>query len=80
LVREADADFFAGGGVQGGQVIGGTDRYAETPTAKGYSPADVAATIYRALGIDLTTLLADRPNRPMPVLPEGEPIREVLSG
>jgi hypothetical protein len=76
---KAGSIFFAGGGVRGGQVIGATDRYAETPTTRGHSPADVAATIYRALGIDPAALLADRLNRPLPVLPEGEPIRGVLS-
>jgi hypothetical protein len=36
----------------------------------------VAATIYHALGIDPETLLYDRENRPVRVLPEGR----VISG
>ena len=74
----AGSIFFAGGGTQGGRVIGGTDRNGAFPTGPGYSPADVAATVYRALGIDPETLLYDRQGRPLPVLPQGEPIPGVL--
>src|SRR5262245_23140463 len=74
----AGSIFFAGGGVRGGQVIGATDRHAAQPTGPAYGPADVAATIYRALGIDPETLLYDRQHRPLPVLPHGEPIAGVL--
>jgi hypothetical protein len=43
-----------------------------------YSPADVAATVYRALGIALDTELRDRQDRPLPLLAEGRPIPGVL--
>jgi hypothetical protein len=59
-------------------VIGATDRHGESPTGPAYSPADVAATIYRAVGIDPATMLADRQNRPLPVLPDGRPIPGIL--
>jgi hypothetical protein len=75
----AGSIFFAGGGTRGGQVIGATDRNAAFPTGPGYSPADVAATVYRALGVAPETLLYDRQNRPLPVLPHGEPIPGVLA-
>jgi hypothetical protein len=52
-------------------VIGATDRKAAQPTGTGYTPADVAATIYEALGVAPDTILHDHQNRPMPVLPEG---------
>jgi hypothetical protein len=70
--------FFAGGGTQGGQVIGSTDRHGAYPTTRSFSPADVMATIYRALGIDTQILLYDRQNRPLAVLPSGEPIPGIL--
>ncbi len=65
---------FAGGGVREGQVIGATDRSAAQPTTRPFSPADVAATIYHALGIDGEALLTDAQGRPLPVLPEGAAI------
>lgn len=70
--------FFAGAGVHAGQVIGGSDRQGANPTGPAYSPADVAATIYAALGVNQETLLYDRQNRPLPVLAEGRPIPGVL--
>jgi hypothetical protein len=75
----AGSIFFAGGGTRGGQVIGGTDRHGAFPTGPGHSPADVAATIYRALGVEPDALLHDRQGRPLPVLPQGEPIPGVLA-
>ena len=55
-----------------------SDRQGGRPTSRGYSPADVAATIYQALGINSETLVYDRQNRPQPVLPVGEAIPGVL--
>jgi hypothetical protein len=70
--------FFAGGGVRGGQVIGGSDRSGAEPTGPPVSPSDVAATVYEALAIDRETILYDRQHRPIPMLPEGRPIPGVL--
>lgn len=55
---------FAGGGVQGGRVIGRTDKTAAYPTTDPYSPYDLGATIYQALGIDLDAEIRDPLNRP----------------
>jgi hypothetical protein len=74
----AGSIFFAGGGTRGGQVIGATDKQAAFPTTRRFSPGDVAATIYQAIGIDPATILYDRQNRPLPVLPQGEAIAGVL--
>jgi hypothetical protein len=70
--------FFTGGGVKTGQVIGETDRTASRPLTHPYSPADVAATIYRQLGIDSKGFLYDIQNRPRPILEEGRPIAELI--
>jgi hypothetical protein len=69
---------FAGGGVREGQVIGATDRIAAQPTTNSYTPADVAATIYHALGVETETVLSDRLGRPLPMLPEGAVIPGVF--
>jgi hypothetical protein len=74
----AGSIFFAGGGVKGGQVIGTTDIRGSDPTTAAYTPADAAATIYTALGIDLATVLHDREGRDIPMLPTGRPIKDVL--
>jgi hypothetical protein len=75
----AGSIFFAGGGTRGGQAIGATDRNGAFPTGPRYRPGDVAATVYRAVGINPETMLYDRLGRPVPVLPQGEPIPGVLA-
>ena len=70
--------FFSGAGVQQGQVIGRTDAQAAYPLSPGYGPADVAATIYAALGIDQTARIPDQEGRPHPLLDHGSPIPGVL--
>jgi uncharacterized protein (DUF1501 family) len=70
---------FAGAGVRGGQVIGQSDRIGAYPASRAYSPADLAATIYRALGIDPATELSDRLGRPNR-LSTGEVIAPLYTG
>ncbi len=70
---------FAGVGVRGGQVIGSSDRIAAYPTANPYYPSNLGATIYRALGVDPRTAIADRLNRPMH-LNEGAVIAPLFTG
>ncbi len=74
----AGSIFFAGGGTQGGQVIGKTDDYGGYSVGESYSPGDVAATIYDSLGMDWSTMLHDPQSRPIPLLPEGAPIPGIL--
>jgi hypothetical protein len=69
--------FFAGGGVQPGHVIGQSDAQGGYPLTESYNPADIAATIYHAIGIDPETRIVDRQNRPHPVLDHGQLIAGV---
>ena len=63
----------AGGGIPGGVIHGASDKQAARPALDPVSPADLAATIYRQLGIDPTTTLVDGQARPL-ALSEGTPI------
>jgi hypothetical protein len=56
---------FAGAGVVGGQLIGKSDRLGAYPLSRSFGPPDLAATIYRALGVDPATELRDRLGRPL---------------
>jgi len=49
----------AGGGVQGGQVIGSSDAQGGYPQTRPIHISDLAATIYQALGIDPRAQLYD---------------------
>ena len=69
---------FAGAGVVGGQVIGKSDRLGAYPVTRSFGPPDLAATIYRALGVDPATELRDRLGRPMRLC-SGEVIEPLYS-
>lgn len=56
--------FFAGGGVQGGAVVGKSDRHGGYPKELKQTPENLAATIYDALGIDPHAVWKDGAGRP----------------
>jgi uncharacterized protein (DUF1501 family) len=68
----------AGGGLRGGQVIGRTNAKAEFPVERPLKPADILATIYHVLGIDVHQSFNDHTGRPIPILDEGRPLEEVV--
>lgn len=69
----------AGGGIQGGHVVGSSDSLGGEPASNPKTPQDVLATIYRHLGVDTATQYPDLAGRPHPVLPSGKPIDELFS-
>jgi uncharacterized protein (DUF1501 family) len=69
---------YAGGGLKMGQMIGTTNALAEYPASKPYSPGCLLSTMYHSLGIDHKHVFYDQAQRPMPVLSEGEPIKELV--
>lgn len=75
-----DAGFavVAGGGLRMGQVVGETDARAERAKGRPYTPQNVLATIYHVLGIDSGTAFPDYHGRPVHLLDDREPIRELV--
>ncbi len=69
----------AGGGVSGGQVIGSSDDMGESPNSRPVTPADLAATVYRSLGIDPKTTLYTRDGRPVQISAHGNPVDELFA-
>ena len=57
---------FAGAGIRGGQIVGSSDSLGAEPRDRPVKPAEVSATIYRALGVDPATLLPGPDGRPLP--------------
>ena len=68
---------FAGAGVHPGQVIGATDEQGGHATKRPVRPADVAYTIYSALGIPPRRQILTPDSRPVEILDEGELIHEL---
>ena len=69
----------AGMGMRTGQVVGSTNSRGENPKDRPLTPCDLWATMFHHLGIDYErTAFLDARGRPMPILPEGQPIVELL--
>lgn len=69
----------AGGPIKGGNVVGSSDETGGYPKDRPATPAEVAATIYHGLGIDLETELPGAQGRPIPLVNRGSgPIRELF--
>ncbi|MCY2976782.1 MAG: DUF1501 domain-containing protein [Planctomycetota bacterium] len=68
----------AGGGAQGGQVVGSSDRVGESPRDNPVSPNDLACTIYTLLGVDPNQELRTTDSRPVPVNQGGQVIRQII--
>ena len=75
---DAGCVLMAGGGLRMGQVIGQTDTRAEKSTSGSISFQNIMATIYRVLGIDPRTTLADFNGRPQYLLDDPQPIAELV--
>ncbi|HAB12989.1 MAG TPA: DUF1501 domain-containing protein, partial [Planctomycetaceae bacterium] len=67
-----------GGGMRMGQVIGATNRHGERPSQRPIKPQDVLATVYRHMGINPRHEFVNFAGRPLPILPHGEPIDELI--
>jgi hypothetical protein len=68
----------AGGGVQGGRVIGATNPFGEVPTDRPVSPPDLAWTILQLLGLAPGAELRTPSGRPVKIMAEGQFIRELV--
>ena len=68
----------AGGGIEGGQVYGTTDRDSAYPTSKPVSPEDMLATMHHALGIAPESEIVDSLGRPHRIV-NGRPLVELFS-
>lgn len=68
----------AGAGMETGQVVGSTTAKGERPKTRRLDPNDLLATVYRHLGIDHQAMVPDTSGRPVPLIPYGKPIRELL--
>ena len=69
----------AGGGINGGQVIGASDGKGEGPAdGAGISPDDVAASFYHSLGIDAAKEYHTPTGRPVAIARNGTVVRQLF--
>ncbi len=68
----------SGGGIRPGVVLGATTKKGEQPADRALAPTDVLATVYQQLGIDVRRQFLNTAGRPISILGDGEPIRELV--
>jgi uncharacterized protein DUF1501 len=68
----------AGGGIRGGQVFGASDKIGAYPHDRPVTPADIHATVFKALGYDCQKVTYHTADGRPTLLSDGEPIRELL--
>jgi hypothetical protein len=68
----------AGGGMKMGQMIGTTNARGEVPKDRRVTVPQVLSTFYHAMGIDPSKTFNTGSGRPMYILDDREPIRELL--
>lgn len=67
----------AGGGIQGGQVYGESDKYTSSVKDSPVTPYDLHATVLHAFGVRSGQTIPDRANRPIPVT-DGQPVKALF--
>ena len=74
----ANCALIAGAGLPAGLVIGKTDAKGDSPTDNPVTPSDLAATVYRTLGIDPNYQFETADGRPLRLVDGGKAIRELV--
>ena len=69
----------AGGGIKGGQVIGSTDKNAAEVTDRPITVEDLSATVFTALGVDITRVNHTPEGRPISIVSGGKPVGEAFA-
>ena len=68
-----------GGPIQGGRVVGESDELGYSPKTRPVTPAEVAATVFRGLGLDPHKELPGPQGRPLPLADFNvQPIKELF--
>ncbi len=68
-----------GGPIKGGQIVGESDELGYAPKTKPVTPAEVAATLFKGLGLDPHKELPGPQGRPIPIADFGaSPIKELF--
>ena len=68
-----------GGAIKGGRVVGESDELGYVPKTRPVTPGEVAATLFKGLGLDPHRELPGPQNRPLPLVEYAlQPIKELF--
>jgi hypothetical protein len=70
--------FVSGGGLRMGQAVGASTARGERPQDRPYKACQVLATLYRAVGIDPAMTFNNTTGRPVHIVDERDPVRELI--
>jgi uncharacterized protein (DUF1501 family) len=70
----------AGGGLKMGQMVGTSTAKGERPKDSPYTVPQVMSTLYKAIGIDPSITFPNGAGRPMYILEDREPVKELIGG
>jgi len=68
----------AGGGIEGGTVVGSTDRNGHSANSRVLAPENFVSTVYSKLGINPAKILYTPLGRPTHLVSDPNPIRELM--
>ena len=68
----------AGGGLKNGQIVGESDAKAYRPASPAIKPQDLMATVFRVMGLPTKLQYINQAGRPVYMIEDGKPIRELL--
>jgi hypothetical protein len=74
----ANSIVLAGAGLPGGCVIGRTDDHGDSPVDRPVTPADLAAVLFRRLGVDPEMKLTTSDGRPVRLVEGARPPSELI--
>ena len=77
---DVNSIMLAGGGLTRGRILGHSNRLGQYPANRPVHLREVLAMVYHQLGIDPKLAITDAQGRPTRILPDAEPIGELIQG
>jgi hypothetical protein len=69
----------AGGGVEGGRVVGASDAQGSAPADQPVALPDLLASVYHVMGLDPRAVVTSDQGFTFPLVDGGQPIRGLLA-
>ncbi len=78
MIEGMEKILVAGCGTPAGQIIGATDKNGYSAVENIYGPENLVSSVYLKLGIDPNTIVYNRVGRPIHLVSDDRPIKELM--